>query len=68
MQYKEQKRGYGVQRENFPGHVIYYCVNGDWYAQSFCGPGTGHSIKIWRTKEGAQKFADRISGTVIAVK
>jgi hypothetical protein len=64
----EQKTGYGVKRENFPNHFIYFCTNDEWYAPMFCGVGTSHSIKIWRTIEGAQKFADRVDGTVIKVE
>ena len=60
----EQKRGYGVKTAK----GSYLCTNGNVYKPMFCGPNTGHSIKIWRTIEGAQKYADRIGGTVIKVQ
>ena len=60
---KQNKTGWGV--ETAKGNVL--AINGEYYSQSFIGPGTGHSAKLWKTEAGAQKTAARIHGKVFRV-
>lgn len=49
--------------ETAEGSIV--ATNGEVYKREFIGPGTGHSARIWKTRKGAERFAQHIKGGVI---